>query len=168
MLDGTYKTNRFGQVCTNVCGSAGNNMTPQLAIGFLSGEDQEDYEWLLSCFQELLAEHDIAQPVCFVSDREQALLLALDVIFPGVDHILCIWHVNMNVVANCKKHFKFKEDWDEFFEFWLKLIDSSTSGVYCNNVNYFKKFPEKAVLYCEKTWLLYKEKIVSLLLFLLI
>ena len=56
MMDGAYKTNRFGQVCINVCGCSGNNMTPQLAICFLSEEGENDYLWLLGCFIELLEE----------------------------------------------------------------------------------------------------------------
>lgn len=53
LIDCTYKTNRFSMPLVNICGSSGNNMTPQFALAFLSGEKEEDYTWTLQTFEEL-------------------------------------------------------------------------------------------------------------------
>jgi MULE transposase domain len=52
-----------------------------------------------------MEQEHIEEPVCFVTDREIALIGALDNIFPNSIHLLCTWHVNMNILANCRKHF---------------------------------------------------------------
>jgi hypothetical protein len=114
LLDCTYKTNRFRIPLLNLCGVTGNKKTIQAALCFLSGEKEEDYEWAMTQFKELLEEHDIPWPVSMVTDRELALMNALDTVFPEVVHILCTWHVNMNILANCRKHFpKDRKDSDQ-------------------------------------------------------
>jgi hypothetical protein len=47
LLDCTYKTNRFNMPLLNICGITGNNKTPQFALCFLTGEKEEDYDWVL-------------------------------------------------------------------------------------------------------------------------
>jgi hypothetical protein len=47
----------------------------------------------------------IEKPTVTITDRELALMASLDILFPSSRHILCRWHVNMNVLAKCKKHF---------------------------------------------------------------
>ncbi|KAI0993101.1 hypothetical protein K3495_g15083 [Podosphaera aphanis] len=126
-------------------------MTPQLAIGFLSGESENNYLWLLGCFMELLEEHNIAHPTCFVSDRELSLMKALDLSYPHCHHILCVWHVRMNVAAKIKKYFQFQEDWDEFFTAWTTLVGSPYFDDYCKKLAAFQTMTPKAVRYCEKT-----------------
>jgi hypothetical protein len=44
---------------------------------------------------------DIKDSTCFITDREIALINSLDNTFPNLAHILCTWHVNINVLANC-------------------------------------------------------------------
>ncbi|RKF61426.1 PKS-NRPS hybrid synthetase, partial [Golovinomyces cichoracearum] len=110
----------------NISGSAGNSMTPQLAVSFVSGEKEEDYKWVLNCTKQLLIKYNIPFPKVWVTDRELALMKAIEAIFPTSDHILCRWHVNMNVVARCKKYFKVQKEWDAFYTTWIKLIDSTT------------------------------------------
>jgi hypothetical protein len=55
LIDCTYKTNRFNMPLLNICGATGNNMTPQFAVAFLSGEKEEDYTWAMERFKEMLA-----------------------------------------------------------------------------------------------------------------
>jgi hypothetical protein len=50
-------------------------------------------------------QHNIPAPFIFVTDRELALIKVLDYLFPDTAHILYTWHVNMNILANCRKHF---------------------------------------------------------------
>ncbi|KAI0994270.1 hypothetical protein K3495_g13912 [Podosphaera aphanis] len=79
---------------------------------------------------ELLEEYSIAYPTCFVSDRELSLMKALDQRFPRCDHILCVWHVSMNVVAKTKKYFQFQEGRDDSFTAWTTLVDSPSFDDY--------------------------------------
>jgi hypothetical protein len=49
--------------------------------------------------------HGIREPITIVTDKELALMNCLDVSFLQSMHILCIWHVNINILANCRKFF---------------------------------------------------------------
>ncbi|RKF83942.1 hypothetical protein GcM3_005044, partial [Golovinomyces cichoracearum] len=49
LADTTYNINRFNQPMINICDSAENRMTPQLAVSFFSGEKEEDYKLVLNC-----------------------------------------------------------------------------------------------------------------------
>lgn len=162
LMDATYKTNRFHQPLINICGSLGNNMTPQLALSFVSGEKEADYKWVLECIKELIKKKDLPKPRCFVTDRELALMNALEDMFPDAYHVLCRWHVNKYVVAKTKKYFTILEDWLEFFEAWLAVIDATTEAEYKKKLTAFKKHTKRAVKYVVETWLIWKEKIVRL------
>jgi hypothetical protein len=129
----------------NFCGVTGNKKTVQTALCFLSGEKEGDYEWPMTQFKELLDENDIPLPLYIVTDRELALINALETTFPEVVHILCTWHVNMNILANCRKHFpKDRPDlaqtspqryipdpaWESFLKDWSALLDASSEDEY--------------------------------------
>jgi hypothetical protein len=88
----------------NICVITGNNMVIQVGLAFLSGEKEVDYNWAIDYIREIMAEHSIEEPSSIVTDRELALIKCLHR-FPASQHILCRWHVNMNVLAQTKKWF---------------------------------------------------------------
>jgi hypothetical protein len=44
----------------------------------------------------------------------------------SVAHLFCIWHINNNVLINCKKDFDTKKAWDEFFAAWKSVMYASS------------------------------------------
>jgi hypothetical protein len=52
-----------------------------------------------------MAENTIKEPYSIVTDRELALIRALKPEFPNSQHLLCRWHVNMNVLAKTRQFF---------------------------------------------------------------
>ena len=61
------------------------------------------------------------EPVSIVTDRELALMRALEVVFPRTAHILCLWHISANVLKNCKSHFESGDAWKDFEQEWTAL-----------------------------------------------
>ena len=59
----------------------------------------------MSHFRDIIEEHGIPEPDTWVTDRELALINTLDDLFLNTAHILCTWHVNMNILANCRKYY---------------------------------------------------------------
>lgn len=59
----------------------------------------------------------------------------LDELFPSSDHILCRWHVNMNVVAKTKRLFKDQETFKRFYDAWNAVMDSESFEIYNSNVS---------------------------------
>jgi MULE transposase domain len=172
LIDCTYKTNRFHMPLLNICSVTGNKKTVQIALCFMSGEKESDYKWAVNCFQDLISENSIEQPLSIVTDRELALMNCLDEIFLDSTHLLCTWHVNMNILANCRKHFpsdKKQGDtitidpkWEDFLKDWSLLLNSSTRLEYAARLAKFRIHSAVAVSYVEDTWLKWKEKLVKL------
>jgi hypothetical protein len=167
-LDCTYKTNRFRMPLLNMVGSTGMNTTFQIAVCFQRGETEKDYMYSIGNLAELLPpEH---YPRVFVIDRELALYNALRKIFPRSTIILCRWHVNKNILTNCRPCFPNDNDeknggsaqWDEFNLACNTLLSATTPTVYEEQLVLFKhKFPTKPVDYVINNWLTkYKEMIV--------
>jgi hypothetical protein len=54
--------------------------------------------------------------------------------YPGTletKHVLCIWHINKNIVANCKKHFTIDDTWNFFMSDWNMLLTYATDEIFC-------------------------------------
>ncbi|KAN0083637.1 hypothetical protein V8E54_002725 [Elaphomyces granulatus] len=109
----------------NFCGTAGSNMPPQICLAFLSGEKEEDYARALNCYRKMLAQHNIAEPKCFMACESEC-------------------------VAKCKRNLKTKEAFQEFYEAWSTVVESETLEAYEENLASFKKLNTKAVNYCVK------------------
>lgn len=74
----------------------------------------------------MLLELDIPNPLVNISDRQKALLAAHTRIWPEIPALLCVWHINKDVVANCKGKFTTKEDWNEFYAAWITIVYAHT------------------------------------------
>ena len=83
-----------------------------------------------------MMEYMIPEPISVVTDRELALIKCIDTQFPGSCHLLCRWHVNMNVLAKTKKFFPGPIKGDDgkvtrhptfqaFLDCWNKLLAST-------------------------------------------
>ena len=106
LLDNTYKTNRFRMPLTNIVGITNQRSFFQIAVVFLKGEKEPEYAWVLEQLHKVMLDHHIEMPRIILTDRDTAYLNALGKsAFRGVHHLLCQWHVRMNVVANCKKFY---------------------------------------------------------------
>jgi hypothetical protein len=49
--------------------------------------------------------------------------------FSFINHFLCLWHINNNVLINCKKNFN-KEEWTIFFAEWKKITYAQTEQTF--------------------------------------
>ncbi|KAG5742853.1 hypothetical protein H9Q72_014522, partial [Fusarium xylarioides] len=162
----------------NICGVTSTNKTFQVAAVFLSGETEAQYSWAIVMLYRLLLESKIPMPKVTVTDRDIALMNAFSrhPVLDKVPHILCRWHINMNVLAKTKQYFpKAKYNpatkkaihdpsFQEFLKTWNTLIYSPTVQDYEKRLEWFKcpgVHPDGAVQYCLNTWLSpWKEKIV--------
>ncbi len=51
-------------------------------------------------------------------------------IFSDSHHLLCTWHINNNVLINCKKSFFTKEAWETFFNEWKSIMYAEFESEY--------------------------------------
>lgn len=119
LMDCTYKTNRFRMPMLHIIGVIACNTSFTVAVAFIREETEMYYRWAL----EQLAEfYDEMQPLTITIDRELALMTALPATFLTSAHLLCVWHINKNILANCRKYFGPTEDWDTFFQQWTNVV----------------------------------------------
>ncbi|XP_077252639.1 PKS-NRPS hybrid synthetase cheA-like [Tasmannia lanceolata] len=131
-------------------------------FAFLSKEETEDYVWALKMLHDMLG--GVSQQIVFVTDRELALMKAIYVVFPRAINLLCVWHIDKNILSKCKRHFEDGDNWEKFLSGWSTLINSPTEDAYVEAWKEFRdKFKEKviAINYISDTWLPYKECFVK-------
>jgi len=109
----------------HVVGVAPTGQTFSLAFCFLKAEQEEDYLWAMDNLKTVFAEIGIERNI-FVTDRELALISAIAESFPSAHHLLCIWHVNKNVLAKCKPKFQTAEEFEAFNKRWSVLVHSKS------------------------------------------
>ena len=164
----------------NICSVTRNKKTIQAALCFLSGEKKESYKWAMKSFKKLRQEHRIPLPSIVVLNKELALLNTFDTWFLTLAHLLCIQYVNINILANCCKHFlkdmpkpgnktskgTNRSDFitdpkqEAFLKDQASLLASNTEAEYKSCLIQFYKYLKVAVQYIKDTQLKQKEKLV--------
>ncbi|CEG46318.1 MULE transposase domain [Plasmopara halstedii] len=125
-------------------------------------EKKKDYLWAIAKLLAIWTPD--ARPKVIVTDKELALMGALDEVMAGSANILCTWHINKNVLAKCKRMFSSGEEWDEFISQWNCLISSSSVDEYERQ---WKKFCTSISASAERsrlsivTWLIHKERFIN-------
>jgi MULE transposase domain len=156
----------------NICSITGHNMVIQIGLIFLSSEKEADYNWATKYLRGIMAENSIQEPYSIVTDRELALIRSLSTTFPSSQHLLCRWHVNMNVLAKTKRFFPSPTRvngklvrhprFQEFLQAWNTLLASPSEEEYNRQLAVMQtSYPQDAMKYCTDTWLIWKEHIVA-------
>ena len=95
---------------------------------FLKEEKQNDYTWALSRLATIWATE--TRLAVFVTDRELALMAAIDKVFPSSSHLLRIWRINRKILSECKRKFETSEEWTVFLQQWCILVAANTEVEY--------------------------------------
>lgn len=111
ILDCTYKTNKFKLPLLHIAGINNSNKSFSVAFCFISKERTNQYIWAL---EQLSLSLDSNHPSVLVTDKEQALINAIEEVFPQSSHILCSWHIFKNIQTHCRKNFDSEDSWSNF------------------------------------------------------
>ena len=109
LMDCTYKTNVYRMPLCIITGVTPMNTTYYIGFAFLATERVEDYRWILQFVRRLYEALDIPDPSVIVIDGDPVFIRAVSEECPVSSHLLCLWHLNQNVVVNCKKLFEDEE-----------------------------------------------------------
>ncbi|RKF54541.1 hypothetical protein GcC1_210054 [Golovinomyces cichoracearum] len=166
-------TKKIGSYATlNNFGVTGGNKVIQLVLVFLSGEEESNFDRVLVHLKGIMAIEWISFPLSIVTYTEFALIKSLGVDFPSIPHLLCRWDVNMNVLAISKKYFvpptrqgssyARSSVLTEFLSQWNNILAATSEEIYYQVVAKLKTVaPKEAYCYVERTWLVWKEKLVG-------
>jgi histone-lysine N-methyltransferase SETD2 len=163
IMDCTYKTNRYRLPLLEIVGVTSTNLTFSVALAYLEGESEGNYTWALSRLKTILEDGWV--PSIIVTDRELALMNAIERVFPTTRHMLCRWHINRNVLKKSKPSFETKEKWDKFMIEWNMLVHSNTEDEYNDRLYNLEttssSYPD-VLDYVKSTWLNpYKDRFVE-------
>lgn len=89
-MDCTYKTNQYGLPLLNIVGFSSTGSTFHLGFAFMRDEKEGTYEVMLSCLAETYKSLGLDTPNTILTDKEQALINAIETIFPSTKNMICI------------------------------------------------------------------------------
>ena len=151
VLDCTYKTNRYKMPLLHFVGCTAFNTTFTIAYAFLSKE-VADYTWTMNALRQCITGY---LPNVFVTDRERALILAIQNVYPARNICICLWHINKNVLSHCKKLFSSGLEFETFLKIWNSICYAATVEDYEVKVMTLRAefFDYPALQYVQTTWL---------------
>lgn len=178
MADCTYSTNRFGMKLLDIVGVTKLNSTFFVGFCLLAAEEKESFSWALRCLKEIYSGviHTLG-PLTVMTDRQLSLINALQEVFPASRHLLCIWHVEKNILKNCKKYItadnvhdptltaqeKIRysaEMWRIFLSEWNKVVYAGTEDDFNSQwvalKSQYMSFPQ-VIAYIDDSWMPWRE-----------
>ncbi len=166
IMDCTYKTNRYKMPLLVITGVTALNTSFFVGFCFMEAEKTADYVWVLEQLKLLYTQLDLPDPAVILTDCERGLINALRSVFRGSSHLLCIWHIDKNVLVNCRKHFDIEEDWQTFYKAWHLVMYAKIEEEYqfqwTDLQEIYDTSHEGAVSYLRNDLLLiYKKKFVG-------
>ncbi|KAM6555829.1 hypothetical protein CsatB_002848 [Cannabis sativa] len=87
VMDCTYKTNRYRLPLLEIVGVTSTEYTFSIAFVFLNSEQEDNYTWALDRLKTMMGIDFL--PNVIITDRELALINAIEKVFPAAKHLLC-------------------------------------------------------------------------------
>ena len=130
-IDYTYKNNKFNMPLCIFNGVSASNKSFYIGFAFLRHEDKDSHHWILSKVQELFRRVGKEEgPKVVLTDNEDALIAGLEEAMPASYHILCVWHINKNILARATKFFPRPEEIQAWMDIWYKVCQALTLAEY--------------------------------------
>ncbi len=113
-----YKINRYKLSLLIIFEVIALNISFYIVFDFILHEIADDFIWVLKQLKAVYRKLNLDDSEVNVIDRDFELILASHRVFSTTRHILCIWHIDKNVLANCKDQFAIKKNWNNFQQIW--------------------------------------------------
>jgi hypothetical protein len=135
----------------NIVGITPCNKSFFAGSAFLPSEKVLDYEWVFEAIEEVYDVLKLPYPKTFVTDGDPHIATVLQRVFPGANHILCLWHINGNIQIRIlpiiRRAFDRSDDidlqafidekWKAFKNDWMEAISATTEAEWDNRWDVF-------------------------------
>ncbi len=122
LMNCIYKTNKYKMLLLIIIKVIVLNIIFYVAFCFMKDENYNDYIWVMQTLKWLYNHLDLSYSETVLFNNDKMLTSALHHIFSDseyhVNHALCMWHMNNNIIINCKKFFSINKLYDEFMKKW--------------------------------------------------
>ncbi len=157
LMNCIYKINKYKLSLLVIVDHISLSTTFYVDFAFLTKEKKKNYIWVLETFQKYLREENISISNALMTNRDLRLINVLHLIFFIVRHLLCVWHVNKNVLTHCKSDFIIKETWEKFYSKWQAMMYAHIIEIYQEKWNklqndYYAKHFE-IINYLKNIWI---------------
>jgi hypothetical protein len=117
---------------------------------FMTKKTIFDYNWILKQLKTVYSQMKFSNLTIIIIDMKKdisdlslsffmidlcliELIVAIRNVLSKVHHLFCTWHINNNVLANCKKSFHNKKTWNVFFAKWKTMMYVSSKTKFWEN-----------------------------------
>jgi hypothetical protein len=121
IMNCTYKINRYKLSLLIINEQIAMHTNFYVTFCFMQREITTDYSWVLQQLRALYSTLKLSDLTMIVTNMKRELIIVVDFTFVDVNHLLCLWHINNNVMINCKRFFTTKEKWNVFFADWKRV-----------------------------------------------
>lgn len=130
-IDYTYKNNKYNMPLCIFNGVSASNKSFYIGFAFLRHEDKDLHHWILSRVRELFKRVGKEEgPKVVLTDKEDVLIAGLEEVMPASYHILCVWHINKNILARATKFFPRPEGIQAWMDLWYRVCQAPTLAEY--------------------------------------
>lgn len=126
LMNCTYKINRFKMSLFIIFDHIVLHIIFYIIFAFLIKKITFDYAWILNQLKIIYTRLKVLDLTVIITNMKKALMLAISVIHSNINYLLCFWHINNNVLINCKRVFDDKKTWDRFCDKWKAMTYAST------------------------------------------
>jgi transposase-like protein len=86
----------------NIIGLTPRGGTFYIAFGFISDEREGSFRYILERLADLYTFLRLQPPAAVVTNKDDALLNAIWNTWPSTAALICIWHINKNILSHAK------------------------------------------------------------------
>lgn len=162
VMDSTYKTCKYQLPLLEIVGVTSTGTTFSVAFAYLHSECKDNFTWALKKLKEQITCGDVG---VILTDRDLALMNAVELVFPDAVNLLCLFHVCKNVKAKCNLTVFPKEKRKMVMEAWKSVVYSSIESEYQQKLEVFKESCIECINfhdYVHEQWLIpHKERFVK-------
>jgi len=141
LMNCIYKTNKYKMSLLIIIKVIVLNITFYVAFYFIKDENYSDYTWAMQILKRLYNHLDLSYFEIVLFDDDKTLALALCHVFSSskyrVNYALCVWHINNNIIINCKKLFSTNNLYNEFMKRWKTFRKTKISTLLKKDYNIF-------------------------------
>ena len=166
IMNCTYKINIYKMSLLIITKQTAINIIFYVTFVFFSQKNEIFYSWTFEQLKELYRLHQIFVSSVIITDCETKLISIMKIVYSKISHLFCVWHINNNVLTQCRKKFDTLKIWQKFFNRWKTMIYASTLKQYETiwNImhNFYHVSHSRQIEYLFEIYLrLHKQKFVT-------
>ncbi len=135
IMNCTYKINWYNMSLMIVSEQIALHINFYVDFDFMTHEETSDYFWMLQQLRIMYVDLKLLDLIVIIIDMKRELMNACESFFQDINHLLCLWHINKNVLTKCKFDFFSEESWNVFYLKWKLMMYSSSEEEILNKTS---------------------------------